>query len=222
MPSLAAANLLAERESPRTIADDRCPITWHTNADRVAAMEFRVDCTCGAHFMVREGLAGTKRTCTCGRVVTVPPLHELRRQIGLRPYEVSPELVIEHMLASGELPADHACVRCGAETDAVVHVQAECERVQVRTGGEPTWLLVLLLLISPVLLLMGLLLRQRGDQKEYGKDKIYMLPLAVCPKCRSTLRNPTEIKDALCRVPEYRQLLDKFPDASVIVRDVPV
>jgi hypothetical protein len=169
--------------------------------------------------MVREGLAGTKRTCACGRVITVPPLHELRRQIGLRPYEVSPELVIEHMLASGELPADHACARCGAETDAVVHVQAECERVQIRSGGEPTWLVFLSLLISP-LLLLGVLMRQRSDQKEYGKDKIYTLPLAVCRQCRSTLLNPAEIRDALCRVPEYRQLLDKFPDAKVVVRDV--
>jgi Domain of unknown function (DUF1922) len=173
-------------------------------------MEFRVDCTCGAHFMVREGLAGTRRTCTCGRVITVPSLHELRRQAGLAPYEVSPELVIEHMQASGELPTGRACVECGIETDEVLLVRAECERQQVRSSHDHSSVLFALLL-----LLGGwrFLLWQRREERAYGKDKIYTLPLAVCRECRVNLRNQKEIKSALRRVPEYRRLLDKFPDA---------
>jgi hypothetical protein len=162
--------------------------------------------------MVREGLAGTRRTCTCGRVITVPSLHELRRQAGLAPYEVSPELVIEHRLASGELPAERTCVRCGAETDEVLLVRAECERLQVRTSGDPSGVLMTL-----ALLLTGwlIILPRRRQQSEYGKDKIYTLPLVVCPECRASLRNHKEIKTALRQVPEYRRLLDKFPDAVV-------
>src|SRR5579859_5897304 len=103
--------------------------------DTLPVMEFRVDCTCGAHVMVREGLAGTRRQCECGRVILVPPLHELRRQIGLRPYEVSPELVIEHLLTTGDLLEDDGCVLCGAQADNVLWVEIECERVQVHESG---------------------------------------------------------------------------------------
>jgi hypothetical protein len=91
--------------------------------------------------------------------------------------------------------------------------------VQVRSDDGPSGVLAVL-----ALLLTGwlIILRRRGDQQEYGKDKIYTLPLAVCRQCRSTLRDQRAIKEALCQVPEYRQLLDKFPDARVIVRDVRV
>jgi hypothetical protein len=212
--------LLAERQAVHTITDDRGPFTPHTGGSHLAAMEFRVDCTCGAHFMVREGLAGTRRTCSCGRLITVPPLHELRRQVGLMPYEISPELVIEHMLAANELPADHACVRCRLETDQVLHVEVECERRQIRDSGDHSWGLVLASLVFRPLLLL-LLSRQRGEQKEYGKDKIYTLPLVVCPGCRRTLQHQGAIKEALGQVPEYRRLLNKFLDAKVRLVSLP-
>jgi hypothetical protein len=162
--------------------------------------------------MVREGLAGTRRQCSCGRVIVVPPLHELRRQIGLPPYEVSPELVIEHLLTTGDLLEDHGCVCCGAPADELLFIETECERRQVRESGGLSW---------PVLLVTGLMfgfwiwLFQRRETREYGKDKIYTLPLAVCPACRPTLGSAKEIKDAMRRVPEYGRLLDKFPDAAV-------
>jgi hypothetical protein len=180
-------------------------------------MEFRVDCTCGAHVMVREGLAGTRRQCQCGRIIAVPPLHELRRQIGLPPYAVSPELVIEHLLTTGELLEDHTCVCCGAPAGEVLWVETECERRQVRESGG---------LSLPVLIVTGLLfgwwiwlfqLSQRRETREYGKDKIYRLPLAVCLACRPKVRSAKEVKKAMCRVPDYGRLLHKFPDATVWV-----
>jgi hypothetical protein len=160
--------------------------------------------------MVREGLAGTRHTCACGRVITVPPLHELRRQAGLPPYELSPELVIEHLLASGELPPDQSCVLCGIDTDHELRVRTECERVQVRTeGGFSVALAVLAMLLTGWLIL----LRRRGPPTEYGRDKIYTLPLPLCPECRPALRNEKDVKAAMRQVPEYCRLLDKFPDA---------
>ncbi len=178
-------------------------------------MEFPVDCTCGARIMVREGLAGTRRTCECGRVLTVPSLHELRRGVGLPPYDVSPELVVEHLLLKGELPHDRSCACCGAETEQGVFVETECERLQVREGGVSWPFLV----ISGLLFGWWILLFNRKDRREYGKDKIYSLPLAVCRTCRPTLRGVREVKEALRHVPEYGRLLDKFPDAAVRLRD---
>jgi hypothetical protein len=167
--------------------------------------------------MVREGLAGTRRTCECGRVILVPSLHELRRDIGLTPYEVSPELVVEQLLLQGRLPADRFCVCCAAETDAVLHVHTECERIQVRdpVGGWWPILLVAGLFLGMWLWLVVLLSRRSQTAEQHGKDKIYALPLVVCRKCQATLRGPRDIKEALRQVPEYAELLDKFPDAVV-------
>jgi hypothetical protein len=58
---------------------------------------------------------------------------------------------------------------------------------------------------------------QRGETREYGKDKVYTLPLPVCPACLPNMRGSTDIMDAMRRVPEYDRLLDKFPDAAVRV-----
>jgi len=161
--------------------------------------------------MVREGLAGTRRQCQCGRVMVVPPLHELRRQIGLRPYEVSPELVIEHLLTTGDLLKDHDCVLCGAPADERLLIETECERCQVRESGGMPW---------PALiagLLFGFWVFLRRETREYGKDKIYRLPLAVCRECRLQVRSAKQVKEAMRRVPEYGRLLGKFPDAKVWV-----
>jgi len=49
----------------------------------------------------------------------------------------------------------------------------------------------------------------------YGEDKIFYLPLMVCMPCQVTLKRPSILKECLRAVPEYRQLLDKFPDAKV-------
>jgi len=169
---------------------------------------------------VREGLAGTKRECSCGRVVIVPPLHQLRSNAGLNAYNVSPELVIEQLLVAGRLPPDKACVQCGQDTDELLYIDTECEKAVVHTPGKVALPFVLLsLLFSPVWALLILVMqRDRGPQVEFGKDKIYALPLPVCHGCRGSLRNVSDIKESLCVVPEYRQLLEKFPHAIVRVR----
>jgi hypothetical protein len=65
--------------------------------------------------------------------------------------------------------------------------------------------------------LLGYTLQDRS-RRELGKDKIYALPLAVCPECQPDLRRERKLKEALRQVPEYDRLLDKFPDAIVRLR----
>jgi hypothetical protein len=159
--------------------------------------------------VVREGQAGARRSCECGRVVKVPSLHELRRSVGLPAHLLSPELVIEQLASKGALPRGRTCACCGSETDQHVFLVAECERVQVRESRS-SWAAVLAALFVKD---WGIVLGR--DRREYGKDKIYALPLAVCWDCQPDLQGEPKLKEALRQVPEYNRLLNKFPDSLV-------
>jgi len=176
-------------------------------------MNFLVRCECGASTSVSEGSAGAKIPCACGRTIAVPPLHQLRAEIGLSPYPgVSPEMAIERLLVAGRLPADNLCVGCGQETDQVAQVRAECERAVVRGGGLSWPALLLSLLAAP----FGVLIFPRqGQPQEYGRDKIYTLPLVLCEACRRAAQDRDVLWDYFQRVSLYQELLMKFPSASV-------
>jgi hypothetical protein len=178
-------------------------------------VNFRVDCECGIPLKVSEASAGGSVRCVCGRSVPVPPLRDLRVRAGLPPYNIAPEVLIEHLLASGELPPDKSCVECGAATDGAVRVITECERTMIPRSGVPWPVGCLLLLFSPVLYLLfraGTAVEDSGRVEEHGRDKIYTLPVPVCADCRPRLHRQT-IQDTLRKIPIYEQLLDKFPDA---------
>jgi hypothetical protein len=136
----------------------------------------------------------------------------LRAEIGLSPYPgISPEMAIESLLANGKLPADNLCVGCGEETDQIAQVRAECERAVVRSGI--SWpALILSFLFSP--LLGALLLRSREPQ-EYGRDKVFWLPLVLCPDCQRASQDWAVLWDYFQRVPLYQELLMKFPSARL-------
>jgi hypothetical protein len=180
--------------------------------DYPGILQFRVNCECGNQIVVKEGSAGARIACPCGRSISVPSLKELRIQAGLPPYELSPELVIEHLLAAGELPFGKTCVQCQQETDEIIQVNTECERAWVhRTGGFSWGTLLFSMFVLPIRIWFW----ERREETVYGKDKIYPLPLRVCQACQRTLRRQRAIKECLRRIPEYDRLLDKFPDAVV-------
>jgi hypothetical protein len=56
----------------------------------------------------------------------------------------------------------------------------------------------------------------QGEDKEWGKDRIFPLPLRVCLSCQQRLKSPAEVKAALCRVPLYERLLMKYPNSKVL------
>jgi hypothetical protein len=174
-------------------------------------MEFRIDCPCGMPLEVTEASAGGTVGCVCGRTVPVPPLTELRVRAGLPPYQVSPEVLIEHLLGSGELPPDNDCLECGRPTDGLAFVRVECERLWVKTGPGVFWYILLgwFNILAAIFLWWS-----RKEGAEFGRDKVYRLPLPVCEECRPKLR-PGLARDWTCRVGVYEQLLDKFPDAAV-------
>jgi hypothetical protein len=121
-------------------------------------------------------------------------------------------MVIERLLAAGRLPADNRCVGCGKETDRVTRVRAECERAVVRGGGVSWARLLLTILAAP----FGVLVIPRGGpEQEYGRDKIYSLPLVLCEPCQRAAQDRRVLWDYFQRVPLYYELLTKFPAAQV-------
>ncbi len=173
---------------------------------------FRVDCSCGRYLSVGEGAAGAKLQCECGRTVNVPGLNALLAQAELPLHRPSPELVIGHMIAAGELPGRDTCVVCGGVTTDVAWILAECERVYVSRSGLPVWFQVLLqVLFSP----FGFIVWQRQETYVHGSDTILQVPLRVCGKCQQRLRSQQMIKRYLQETPVYAELLEKFPETKL-------
>lgn len=170
-------------------------------------MNYHIECPCGESVQVGEGSAGVTLKCTCGRPILVPSVDKLRQSAGLPPAEPSPELVLRHMLAAGELPPSRECARCGVLTDNVATYEVQCETA-TRKGGAGFWFRIFLILnLSPLALFKW------GEETVIGENKIFHLPIALCEKCQPSVRGSNAIKEILFRVREYARLLKKFPDA---------
>ena len=177
-------------------------------------MQYELDCECGDCVTVEETTAGTTALCRCGRTVEIPSLRELRRRAGLAEPAVSPELAIETLLLAGRLPEEDHCVLCGVATDTSIYCRTECERAYVLAGRPSLWV-YLLAFVTFGWLGVAVAKSTAGEDQEWGKDRIFLLPLRVCNACRQGMTNPAEVKAALVRVPLYRRLLKKYPDARV-------
>jgi hypothetical protein len=177
-------------------------------------MEYQVDCECGDYVTVEETDAGTTAQCRCGRAIQVPSLSELRRSAGVAESGISPELVVESLLLAGELPEEDYCVLCGVPTEHCIICSTECARAHVESGEHPWWVHAFAFLTFGWL---GALLAQftQRDAKQSGRDIIFSLPLRICDFCRQEITNPAELKAAMSRVPLYRRLLNKYPEARV-------
>jgi hypothetical protein len=146
--------------------------------------------------------------------MTVPSLKEMRLQAGLPAYNISPEAVIEHLLPIGRLPGSKICVVCGTETDHSIQILTECERSWTERSGGFSWIT---LIFTTIFFPVRVWLWESVDEQEYGRDKVYSLPLPVCKECESAVRGRKAIKKFLDKIPEYSRLLEKFPDARVAV-----
>jgi hypothetical protein len=170
-------------------------------------MNFRVSCDCGEVLVVPERSAGARLSCTCGREVRVPALHELRVSAGLPPYPLSPEMEIEHMLGTDSFPRRDLCTRCAAETDARIQVLVQFG--EQRSERSVMDYIAFFLIFGWI----GLLFARKGERS--GFDKVYHLPLHVCPDCQSRVRRLRQVRECLCKVDVYDRLLEKHPYAEV-------
>jgi hypothetical protein len=178
-------------------------------------MAFHLECECGRTAEVSEGRAGTTYTCECGRKQVVPSI--VRRRV-----HQTPEMVVEALLRLGRLPEGKECVLCGTETGGELTCMTECEKARTHSG-KPSFVNLMfgafLFLVSLPLAIVWAILGQtrEGAEWESGKDVIFPLPLRICGYCQEKLDSPEEIKHALAQVPAYRDLLRKYPEASVSI-----
>jgi hypothetical protein len=179
-------------------------------------MQYELHCECGETLTVRETAAGAKEQCRCGRTLLIPSLHELRRSAGLPEPGLSPEKVVETLLLAGKLPQENHCILCGTATDGLLCCRTECERAYVQSGRPPWWVYLFSYLTFGWIGVVAASASRRED-REWGKDRIFPLPLRVCGACQHQLAGPAELKAALCRVQVYRHLLEKYPYARVTV-----
>jgi hypothetical protein len=177
-------------------------------------MKYRVPCPCGDTVTVSETDAGSRVQCWCGRVVDVPSLRELRRQSGEPEPAVSPEMAVEALLLAGKLPEEKHCLLCGVPTNASVSCRTECERAYVQRSGPPLWVRALAFCTFGILGAVVVGATPRVEQ-EWGKDRIFDLPMRICDGCRPRLTDAKALKDALGLVPLYRHLLKKYPRSRV-------
>jgi hypothetical protein len=182
-------------------------------------MDFQIDCQCGSHIVVSEGSAGATLKCSCGRPLSVPSLPALRVAAGLSPYPYSPEQVIEHLLATDRLPGTNVCIHCGFETDQVLDVYTECETQFRISSGMPAWFTGVSILLFPLShLLLTRFFHSGGKVQWFGRDTKFILPIPACEHCQRLLRRRKLLKQCMGQIPEYRSLLEKFPEARLKLR----
>jgi hypothetical protein len=117
-------------------------------------------------------------------------------------------MAIERLLAAGRLPAEKTCAGCDVETDRIAQVRAECERARV--GGSFSWLTLLL-----SFLFLPVMIYRWTRPQVYGQDKVYWLPLVLCEGCQRAAEDRNLLRRYVWRIPLYRELLEKYPSASI-------
>jgi hypothetical protein len=192
----------------------------------------------------------------------------MRRQAGLAAYSPRAALIIQHMLADGELPPPR-CAGCDAAEANLVNATAICERAPARGSrfDEYGMLGMLAAWFFGWWVLLPLLLFPRRGDNEGSEDRTVRVPLRLCPQCRDLLRpsaalpylyflmvpvfagglillvllppvgcvllavgffllaavltlrqrKPAQVRRLWRTVPVYRQLLEQYPDAKLIV-----
>jgi hypothetical protein len=129
---------------------------------------FHIDCECGERTTISAGAAGAKINCSCGRILEVPGLQELRRRAGLSPYAVNTATKITLMVEAGKLPSETTCAACQKHTRSVLNVIAACEFIWITT--EETYA-------------YGVLVSER-ELSQHGRELIVPTPIIVCDNCQ--------------------------------------
>lgn len=182
------------------------------------AKQYRARCDCGSEVPVERSAAGGTVVCRCGRNVDVPRLSELKRQAG--------EVVtfsacdrVRQLLLNGGLPPDPMCRITQRPTADVVHLTVVCEQPRV-SGGHTWWWLVFAgigaFCVSWWMLPLYLLTAHRRTVI-VGPETVFRLPVPVASDRQSQVRDFKEaaLRELLCTVPLYAELLSEFPRARV-------
>jgi hypothetical protein len=134
-----------------------------------------------------RGWGGWQFRQLLGKVVTVPQLSDLRRQLGLPAYRLHPAILIKEMLACGELPAGPSCLVCGVSSDEVFHLAAVCERSRMTQPSSDT-LPALAAAACQVLCVPEVAVDPGPEPEEKGDNLTVQVPVRVCRACRAQFK----------------------------------
>ena len=177
-------------------------------------MDYAVTCPCGKQIEVTAALAGSHVQCTCGQIVLVPALSQLRQNAGQRRYEIHVVDRVRQMVSDGRLPNGQSCIRCGREAQKISDFTVECQRPWIRGNGYLKTLF--LTLIAPYWALRDIQDDYRNP--EVGAELIVRVPVRLCSKCSSKLgKRQRQLQQLLRKEPAYGELLREYPAARVIV-----
>jgi hypothetical protein len=179
-------------------------------------MSYFVDCSCGRRIDVVKSQAGSSIGCVCGAALEIPPLTQLKQQVGED--HLSPLDRIGQMLRDRQLPQSRLCAYSGMPTRDVIYIAIECERVWTRNSERG----LLNIVVTGLSALFGHLAHlfhqvQDDDEQVMGRATGVSVPLRVAHEFEKQVRgsNQSELKRLLRTVPIYARLLDDYPEASV-------
>lgn len=178
-------------------------------------MTYCIRCACGNRTEVTESQAGTEIPCSCGRVVAIPRLSQLRKEAGAAAAETSPELLIRYSYGYGRKPlGGDACTRCHATPAESVLCFIECERPVHEADHYSLFWLILAVLQAPLALIYLLV---HGETKVRSEGTQIEFHLALCASCRAEAPEADWLEDVVCVEPAFDRLFAKYPDAQIWV-----
>ncbi|CAN5606151.1 hypothetical protein BH11PLA2_BH11PLA2_06340 [soil metagenome] len=177
--------------------------------------EYPVPCSCGVVHRVPSTQAGSVMTCTCGQKVPVPSLGRLKSSAGES--ALSPQFEIKQRNALKELPEESTCWSCEQETDHIVKVRFECEKIMTEAKMDPKASGMLTLNFGLFGFLFSKAMAARGPGRSFDDDHLLDLPVRCCRECEKKLIDTKSIKEALRRTPLYSDVIGKFPKGKVSI-----
>jgi len=179
-----------------------------------------VRCECANEIPVERTAAGGTAVCRCGREVRVPRLSELKRQAGeLVELRVSALDRVRQLLLEQGLPPDPVCRITQRPTTDVLYLTVVCEEPRLR-GNSSWWGLLFIgagaFLVS-LWLLPVYLLASREEPEVIAPETVFRLPVPIASDRQAQIRDyrESELRELLCTVPLYAQLLAEFPQARI-------
>jgi hypothetical protein len=184
-------------------------------------LQVALDCDCGRPIAARAKDAGTTIACTCGNLVAVPKLSELRLLAGADAFVTNPAEAILKLQREGNEPGGDKCVMCGSATPVFYQCLAICEQSHVKKNRASQSNGLLRWLFLPFI--VNVLISMRAEDEtidRHGHDLEVKFRLPLCDLCKTAAGNPTRpnlAKKLMVRVPQYKQLLDYYPGLSLTI-----
>jgi hypothetical protein len=170
---------------------------------------YQVTCECTKTHSVTLADAGASLPCGCGRRVEVPALHRLRLLAGESVF--SPDVRIRALLHENRLPGTDKCACCGQRTDTLAQVWIQYEWEMRKHTNR--WHNVAGCL---TLAFLGFgWFKSSSETTVQGSDQTVVVPVCVCNGCRHKLEDKSWLREALCKTPDYADLLDRYPEARI-------